>query len=71
MDTINWVGCCGTTDASSLGLPPGRFPDRLHLARPDGHMLEFRRSATTRDSEGELVSVTYITEHYNVVIFND
>ncbi len=61
-------------EASSLQLPPGRWPQRLSLMCERGYWMEdYDLQRQERDEEGELIAVTYRANASGrtIMVFND
>ncbi len=59
-NAIQWVNDVGTTEASSLGLPPGQWPDRITVFHPMHGDVVLQAKVFEWDKENELAMVTYI-----------
>ena len=67
---ICWYKSRGTADASSLGFPPGHFPESLHIqSHLTDQIVKFVRVAW--HETGHLYTSCGLHKHVNVMIFND
>ena len=55
---ITWM-FNGSTEASTIGLPLGSFPETLQVPLPTGRVVTFRRNGAVRNGNGEVTGMDY------------
>lgn len=72
MANIDWNNDVGITDASSIDIPPGRWPGQITAKTASGVEQVFMQVKVVRDHENEVQYVEYSDgDRMRIRVFND